>query len=131
MLYWPFTPGAVYDIAIPKSKPLTAEELADGNIHIHLRNEVGRWEIDGGDWDWDETPLYILLHCVNDADPEPGYFPPAGEYTYEAFVEIIDPDGDGYSHRLISTGLAVFGDYGHAIQQYEDNETIYEQYGNE
>lgn len=130
MIYWPLTPGAEYDIAIPLLSPLTDAEMQDGEIYFNIRNNVGRWKIDASGWDWYASPAWIRIPVSLGDDFNPNEWPPSGEYTYEAFIEVVAPDHpEDYSYRLLSQGIAIFGAYSQPQPGQYENEVIYNQYG--
>lgn len=120
MIYWPSTPGAEYTIAIPNHYGLTNGDVQGKQVHIHVRNNVGRWGIGSDGFDVDEvTPNWILLRLSNDDPMEEGALPPDGEYTYEAVL------GD----KTLSVGVMQFGEYTAERKEYE-KPIEYEQYDN-
>lgn len=127
MIYWPITPGAEYEIAIPLNQPLTEAELQDGVLTIELRNNVGRWNLDGSGLDWDATPAWLKISQVNSDDLDSADWPPVGEYTYVARISVSSEDESG-TDRILSVGLLQFGEYDHNPHQYQDNYVEYEQY---
>jgi hypothetical protein len=127
MIYWTAKPDTEYTIAFPLAAPVTDAEKDHGNFLLTIRNNVGRWNITGYDWDWDATPGWLYVSGRTPLDPDA--IPPEGEYTYEARLEVPAPDHpEDYTNRVISTGLMVFGDYLPEREQYDDNKTEYEQY---
>lgn len=117
MLYYPLPPSHI-EWDFPNNYSLTGEEDATGEIRLELRNDVGRWTIDGELAELTFTPGYIRYE-FDMAEDNP--FPPEGEYTY------ILTDGDG---RVLSTGLMIVGDY--TPDRSEHDTTIeYSQYGQE
>lgn len=130
MIYWPLTSGAEFDIAFPLLSPLSEAEKQGGSIIIVLRNDVGRWEIDGQGWDWYFSPAWVRCPVTNPDPLDPSQWPPRGEYTYEAYIEVAAPDTpEDYSYRLLSKGIAIFGDYKDPQPGQYENEVIYNQYG--
>lgn len=130
MIYWPLEPGAEYDIAIPLLSPLSEAEKQGGSIIIVLRNDVGRWDIDGHGWDWYFSPAWVRIPISLGDDFNPNNWPPSGEYTYEAYIEVAAPDTpEDYSYRLLSKGIAIFGDYKDPQPGQYEQEIAYNQYG--
>lgn len=114
MLYWPLPPASV-ELDFPNNLRLTSEDIT-GELHLELRNDVGRWTFGGDIAPATFTPGYIRFGF--DQQPEDSY-PAEGEYTY------ILTDGDG---RVLSTGLIIVGDY--TPDRSEHDTTIeYSQYG--
>lgn len=130
MIYWPITPGAEFTIAFPNNLGLKPEDLEELDLYVEIRNDVGLWTLTGSGWDFDATPGWILVYMTNPDEVDPSFYPPEGEYTYEAHVEHPSPDGDDYSDRILSRGLMVFGDYKAERKEY-DKEIYYQQYGEE
>lgn len=133
MVYWSTESGAEYDTCFPLLSPLTDAERENGNIHFVLQNNVGRWEIDGSGWDWFDTPGWIRVPVQNPEDLVPGQnWPIEGEYTYEMHIEVIAPDTpEDYSNRIVSKGIAIFGDYADPRPRRYEQEITYQQYGQE
>lgn len=131
MIYWPSTPGAEDIIAIPNQYGLSPKDVQGKQLALHIRNDVGRWEIGSTGFDIDAvTPDWLLLYLFN-PDPLPeGYLPPDGEYTYEALLVTPNPDTDPIpASRTLSVGIMQFGEYKAERTQY-DNPIEYEQYDN-
>ena len=132
MIYWPTKPGAEYYINLPLNFPLTDEEKENGVISILIRNDVGRWSIEGGGWDWSFTPGWAKSHNFNASDPDENSWPPEGEYTYAARISVPNPDGgEVLSSRIFSSGLLIFGEYATPKPTKYEQEMKYTQYGQE
>lgn len=133
MIYWPITPGTEFDIAFPLLSPLSEAEMQEGRLMFTMKNDVGRWEIDGSDWDWYASPAWIRVPVTIPDPVTPGQnWPPEGEYTYEAFIEVVAPDHpEDYSNRLLSKGIAIFGAYSQPQPGQYEQEITYQQYGQE
>lgn len=121
MIYWNTTPGAAFDISVPNQFGLQPQEGAA--LRFEVLNNVGRAVYPSGVFNIDAvTPAWMVLHFSN--DEEITDYPPAGEYTYRAYLVVAgEPD------RLLSEGIMIFGDYTADRQQY-DNTIQYEQYDN-
>jgi len=133
MIYWSTESGAEYNTYYPLLSPLTDKEREEGNLHFVLFNNVGRWEIDASNWDWFDSPGWILVPVRTPEEVVPGQnWPSEGEYTYEMCIEVVAPDHpEDYSYRVISKGLAIFGDYADPRPRRYEQEVIYQQYGQE
>ena len=130
MIYWPYTPGAEYDIAIPLLSPLTEKEMQEGNLIFNIRNDTGRWTIDSFGWDWYYSPGWIRVPISLGDDFDPSAWPPQGEYTYEARIEVAAPDHpEDYTNRKLSEGICIFGAYSNPRPRRYENEIMYQQYG--
>ena len=130
MIYWPLEPGAEYDIAIPLLSPLSEKEVQDGVIYFNIRNNVGRWKIDASGWDWYYSPGWIRIPVTLPDDFDPANWPPSGEYTYEARMEVAAPDyPEDYTNRKLSEGICIFGAYSEPRPRRYEQEVIYNQYG--
>lgn len=126
MIYWP-TNGDAISWHFPNNLQLTEDTLPD-ELLLELRNDVGRWLIDGDIDPQDITPGFITYGWEPGEDP---VYPPTGEYTYTLWAyHEIEPDvwDDGI---VISKGLCIVGEYDEKPQQIEnENEHIqYEQFG--
>lgn len=122
MIYWNTHPGAEYDIAVPNTRGILLEGVAE--LRFEILGDVSRQQITSAAFYIDAaTPGWFIIHQTNGEEITPDDFPPDGEYTYRAFLV---PEGGG-EEVLVSEGLMVFGDYRSAREQY-DKPIQYEQY---
>ena len=124
MIYWPTIPDYTMVVAFPNSYGFAAAGW-EGDPFLVIRNDVGRWVIEG-DWALEDVTANYFISRWDVPDPMPEhYFPPRGEYTYELWW---GPDTD---HRMVvSEGILIIGDYKAKKTEYEQT-IYYEQYGQE
>lgn len=119
MIYWTMTPGTTMVTSFPNSYGFAAAGWEETLVLV-IRNDTGRWVIDG---EWGDTEV-TANYFINYWDlPEDYVSPfPQGEYTYLLLR--------GWDGPIVSEGIIIIGDY--KAQREENEQTIYyEQYGQE
>ena len=117
MIYWPMKPGTTMTIAFPNSYGFAAAGWEE-DLFLEIRNDVGRWVING-EWGYvDVTANYFISYW--DVPEGEDYPWPDGEYTY-----YLRRGEDG---PIVSQGILFIGNFDGERNENE-NTTIYDQYG--
>lgn len=123
MIYWP-TDGSAIRWAFPNNTGMTGQEPWLAGLYLELRNDTGRWYLDG-----DISPEFTPNYLIYGWEPGPDATnPPAGEYTYFLWAYELCGEWEWCNGKIIAQGLCIVGEYEDAPGQFE-REMLYEQFG--